>query len=98
MKRDKEWYRPGFSHSPQSSSPAGTGKTDEGDSLRDMLEVVAILSGIVLVAVGLYLFAGNVSGLHPTFAYAGFFTTSLGFILIAAGVGRKEKQSFQHRR
>jgi hypothetical protein len=89
IERDQEWYNP-KEPSRKSSSRAGAGKTGDGDDPGDLFEVGAILLGIVLVAAGLYLFVGNVSGTHATFPYAGFITMTLGAIFLAAGFGNKK--------
>jgi hypothetical protein len=40
-----------------------------------------IIGGLILL-VGIILFIGNVSGLFPSYPYAGFITMSLGSIII----------------
>jgi hypothetical protein len=90
IERDQDWYNPKDSSTRKSSPGTGAGKTGDGDKAGDLFEVGAILLGIVLVAAGLYLFVGNVSGTHATFPFAGFITMTLGAIFLAAGFGNKK--------
>ena len=45
--------------------------------------ILAVL-GLVLLVGGVVLFIGNLSGIFPTFPYAGFITSSIGLAMMAA--------------
>jgi hypothetical protein len=45
--------------------------------------ILAVL-GLVLLIGGVVLFIGNLSGIFPTFPYAGFITSSIGIAMIGA--------------
>ena len=47
---------------------------------------IFLFSGILVFIAGMFLVAGNLTGLFPTFPFAGFFTTGLGSMMITAGL------------
>ena len=47
-------------------------------------EAILGVLGLVLLIGGVVLFIGNLSGIFPTFPYAGFITSSIGLALMAA--------------
>jgi len=46
---------------------------------------IMILAGIALFILGVWLYIGNKSGTHPTFPFAGFITTTVGFAMMGYG-------------
>ncbi len=50
------------------------------------VQVVIILIGIAIVIWGFGIAADNRSGRHVTFPFAGYITSTIGFLIIAAGV------------
>lgn len=54
-----------------------------------MYMTLVTLAGIGVVVLGFALVAGNVSGTFPTFPFAGFLTTTLGFAMVGYGAEGK---------
>ena len=50
----------------------------EGTKHEAFVHVVAYYSGVVVFMIGLLLLIGNLTGLFPTYPFAGFITTAIG--------------------
>ncbi len=53
--------------------------------MTDAQSGLVILAGIACFALGIWLYVGNKSGLHPTFPFAGFISMTCGSGLLAYG-------------
>jgi hypothetical protein len=56
------------------------------DPINRYAKVFAIIVGIILIPLGFFLVAGNRSGIFPTFPFAGFITSTGGFLMLGYGL------------
>ncbi|MFT3880028.1 MAG: hypothetical protein QM703_10265 [Gemmatales bacterium] len=52
---------------------------------RPQQQMAAVVLGTLIVVVGIGLLIGNISGLFPTFPFAGYLTIGLGGLIASAG-------------
>lgn len=56
------------------------------DPITRYSKVFAIIAGLILIPLGFFLVIGNRSGIFPTFPFAGFITSTGGFLMLGYGV------------
>ncbi len=77
-----------FIHSDNENVKFQKGGPDESTPSSNTVMKTALVLGILIFSIGLiifgvFLYVGNRSGQFPTFPFAGFFTMSFGFLLLA---------------
>lgn len=85
-----EHAHPAMHECPQTLRPvASSENTGVSSGGTGMYMTLVTMAGIGVVILGFGLVAGNISGAFPTFPFAGFLTSSLGFAMVGYGAEGK---------